>query len=75
MKISEMIKNLQEFMNECGDLDCWYAIDDEGNAYHPVNYEPTMMCVEKYNGEIRTLEDIDWMEDDPEDYDKICVVN
>ena len=32
MKVSEMIENLQNFMNENGDLDCWYAKDDEGNS-------------------------------------------
>ena len=31
MKVSEMIKNLQEFIEKNGDLDCYYAVDDEGN--------------------------------------------
>ena len=75
MKISEMIKNLQEFMDECGDMDCWYSIDDEGNAYHPISYSPSLMCVLKYNREIITLEDAGWNEYNPEDYDEICVVN
>ena len=75
MKISEMIKNLQEFMNEHGDLDCWYAIDDEGNAFHPVSYNPSLMCVLKYSGEVMTHEDAGWREEDPEDCDDICVVN
>lgn len=75
MKVSEMIKNLQNFMNEYGDLDCWYATDDEGNSYHPVNYEPSLMCVLKHNHEVISMEDTGWREDDPEDYDEICVVN
>ena len=75
MKISEMIKNLQEFMEEYGDLDCWYSSDDEGNAYHKVYFEPSLLCVDKYNGEIMTPEDAGWMELAPEDYDEICVVN
>ena len=29
MKVSEMIKNLQDFMEENGDIDCYYAEDDE----------------------------------------------
>ena len=33
MKISQMIKNLQEFMKEHGNLNCWYAVDDEANIY------------------------------------------
>lgn len=75
MKISEMIKNLQEFMEECGDLDCWYAIDDEGNAYHPVSYHPSLYCVSNYDGEVCTVEDAGWMEWEPKDYTEICVVN
>ena len=75
MKISEMIQNLQEFMEEYGDLECWYASDDEGNAYHQVSYNPSLMCVDKYNGEVMTLEDAGWMELYEEDYTEICVVN
>ena len=75
MKISEMIKNLQEFMNEHGDLKCWYAIDDEGNAYHPVFYKPSTMYIDKRNYEIITLGDVEEREDDLENYEKLCVVN
>ena len=75
MKISEMIKNLQEFMEECGDLDCWYATDDEGNEYHEVFYEPTLFCRHKHDGEIIGIEDAGWCEWEPEDYTEICVVN
>lgn len=38
MKVSEMIKNLQKFMKDNGDLDCWYAVDDEGNGYQKVYF-------------------------------------
>ena len=75
MKVSEMIKNLQKFMEEYGDLECWYASDDEGNEYHKVYYEPDIMCVSIYDGEVMTLEDAGWIELYPEEYDKICVVN
>lgn len=75
MKISEMIKNLREFMEEHGDLECWYASDDEGNAYHQVYFEPGLMCVDKYDGEVYTLEDAEEMEIDPDDYTAVCVVN
>lgn len=75
MKISEMIANLKEFMEEHGDLECWYAIDDEGNGYHKIYYEPSLMCASKYDGEVMTLKDAGWIELYPEDYDEICVVN
>lgn len=75
MKISEMIKNLQSFMEEHGDLDCWYAIDDEGNGYQEIQYEPSLYCVANYNGEVYTMEDVGWMELEHDDYKEICVVN
>lgn len=74
MKISEMIKNLQEFMDEHGDLDCWYAEDDEGNGHHRVIYDPSVRYVNEY-GEIRMLEDIVYDEENPDDYTKVCLVN
>ena len=42
MKISEMIKNLEAVMLANGDLECYYAVDDEGNEYHPVYFEPSI---------------------------------
>lgn len=38
MKLSEYIKKLQEFLDENGDMDAYYAADDEGNAYQGVGY-------------------------------------
>lgn len=75
MKISEMIRNLHEFMEEYGDLDCWYASDDEGNTYHKVYFEPGLMCIDKSDGEAYTLEDAEDMEISPDEYTKVCVVN
>ena len=75
MKISEMIKNLQEFIEEHGDIDCYYAVDDEGNAYQKVYYDPSLYYVNSY-GDVFTQED--WYEAD--EYDRkdltpVCVVN
>lgn len=75
MKISEMVKNLRGFMEEYGDLECWYASDDEGNAYHKVYFEPGLMCVVKDGVEIYTLEDVAEIEISSEDYKVVCVVN
>ena len=77
MKISDMIKNLYAFMDEHGDVDCWYAVDDEGNEFNPVYFEPSLRYVH---------EDDTFQEEDLEDMDeeereelgeliKICVVN
>ena len=74
MKISEMIKNLQEFKAEHGDLEVWYAVDDEGNDYHPVYYTPIMYYANEDGDVYQNLEDFD-PEDYVEDMRRICIVN
>ena len=75
MKISEMIKNLQEFMTEHGDIECWYAEDDEGNGYKKVYYDPSLYYVNEY-GDVYHQEDYDEAdEEDREDLQPICIVN
>lgn len=74
MKISEMIKNLQEFMAENGDLECWYAKDDEGNGYQKVHYKPSLYYTNGDGDVYQTLEDFD-MDDYVEDIEPICIVN
>ena len=75
MKISEMIQNLQEFMAEHGDLDCYYAVDDEGNDYKGIYYTPTLFYADE---EDDVYSRYDWDEMDEEDREgltPICVVN
>ena len=78
MKISEMIKNLQEFMAEHGDLDCWYATDDEGNAYHEVYFSPSFRYVNK-DSEMYSEADIEEYLEDYEltkaDVTPVCIIN
>ena len=78
MKISEMIKNLEEFMAENGDLDCWYATDDEGNAYHEIYYSPTFSYVNE-DGDMYSEEDLEeYLEDyelTKDDVTPVCIVN
>ena len=74
MKISEMIKNLQEFMAEHGDLECWYAIDDEGNGYRPIYFKPSKYYADE-DEEVYQLEDLEYYEIDVEDVKPICIVN
>lgn len=75
MKISEMIKNLQEFMKEHGDIDCWYARDDEGNGYQKVYYKPTLMYIDEYDDVFSEnyYDEVD--EDDRENLTPVCIVN
>lgn len=75
MKISEMIKNLEAVMLANGDLECYYAVDDEGNAYHPIHWEPSVYYVNQY-GDVFQDEDLE--DEDPEDITElqhICIVN
>ena len=62
-------------MTTQGDLECYYAVDDEGNAYHPIFFEPSVFYVNKY-GDVFQEEDI--KDEDPEDIaelKRICIVN
>ena len=81
MKVSEMIKNLQEFMEENGDIDCYYAEDDEGNGYKAVHYSPTLMYVDG-DGGAYSIESIDedrkdgYLTDEEfAEFKKVCIVN
>lgn len=75
MKVSEMIKNLQKFMKDNGDLDCWYAVDDEGNGYQKVYYDPSLFYVGS-NGEVYSnVKDLDDDGLSVEDVTKVCIVN
>ena len=48
MTISQMIKNLEAVMLANGDLECYYAVDDEGNAYHPIYFKPSVYYINQY---------------------------
>jgi hypothetical protein len=74
MKVSQMIKNLQEFMKKHGDLDCWYATDDEGNEYHEVYFTPSYRYA-TVDGEMVSYEDIIEFEYEEGSYKPVCVVN
>lgn len=75
MKISNMIRNLETVMLANGDLEVWYAVDDEGNAYHPIHWAPSVYYVNQY-GDVFQDEDLE--DEDPEDVAEltpICIVN
>ena len=43
MKLKEYIEKLQKLYLEHGDLELVYAVDDEGNYYNKVCYDPDIM--------------------------------
>lgn len=84
MKLSEYIQNLQNFMEEHGDMDCYYAIDDEGNGYQSVNYagslflsvgEPEGWRPDLYGAAERDYLIEEEYVDDPSQLVEVCVVN
>jgi hypothetical protein len=78
MKVSGMIKNLQDFMEENGDIDCYYAVDDEGNDYKEVYYKPTLMLENSYGDlySVKEIEEDDSLdEDERAEFKKVCIVN
>ena len=75
MKVSEMIRNLQKFMKENGDLDCWYAVDDEGNSFNEIYFEPTLYYVNEDSEVYQSLDDLECYELDLTKIQQICVVN
>lgn len=75
MKISNMIRNLETVILANGDLEVWYAVDDEGNAYYPIHWAPSVYYVNQY-GDVFQDEDLE--DEDPEDVAEltpICIVN
>lgn len=75
MKISQMIKNLEAVMLANGDLECWYAVDDEGNGYYPIYFEPSVYYRNRH-GDMYQEEDL--KDEDPEDImelKQVCIVN
>ena len=70
-----MIKNLEVVIAANGDIEFYYAADDDGNAYHPVYFEPSVYWINKY-GDVFQDEDLEG--EDPEDIaelKQICIVN
>jgi hypothetical protein len=75
MKVSEMIKNLQEFMNEYGDVECWYSMDDEGNDFCKVSFEPSVCYVDKNGCAYSDEEEAEVYSNYPESIKTVCIVN
>lgn len=84
MKLQEVVDKLNALIAEnpeYGDLEAVYSIDDEGNAYHSVNWTGTLG---NYKGEWQgdfnqaehlNAEDMGYDEFDPADYpiNAVCI--
>ena len=49
IKISDLIARLSEIKEIHGDLECYYASDDEGNSYQRVAYPANTMYLGENN--------------------------
>jgi len=49
MKIGEYAEHIKKLAQDHPELDVVYSIDDEGNAYHKVHYEPSVQEVEVFD--------------------------
>lgn len=81
MKLKEHIEALQELVdNDTSllELECFVAIDDEGNGYNKVHYSPDVFYVEKdiNNFADYVLEEADFNGDDydKQDFEKIILL-
>lgn len=78
MKLSQYIAELQSFLKDHGDLNCFYASDDEGNSYQRVSYTGSLLYTndpDGYNAEMYCEEDFKEMLEDGDELTPVCVVN
>ena len=75
MKISDMIRNLYGFLKENGDLECWYAADDEGNEYREVHFPPSLYYANDNGDVYQSIQDFDFNEDLVDGIRQICIIN
>ena len=75
MKLSKYIKKLEKILKDNGDMECCYSIDDEGNQYNLVVYEPSILYINKDNEDNRDIEIFSKEEIEDEEVEKIVCVN
>lgn len=74
MKLTELIRNLEIMLKVYGDLDCYYAEDDEGNSYEEITNIPTVLYKNE-DEELLSMEDIEYLDLDEDDVEAVCIVN
>ena len=83
MKLSEYINKLHDFLDEHGDMECYYSSDDEGNEYQEVYYGGTLFLMREdqqneYHPELIGCDDEDHIKELKEDdcgLVEVCVIN
>lgn len=83
MKLSEYIVGLQAFLQENGDMDAYYAADDEGNAYQDVGHAGSLFYLpehekDEWRPDLVGSDDEEYIAELKEDETElipVCVVN
>lgn len=71
MKISQLIKNLELIRKQVGDLECWYAKDDEGNGFGKIFYDPSVVFIDAN----KTYVDYIYEDDNIENCEQVVIIN
>ena len=77
MKLKKYIEGLQAILEKHGNLECYYARDDEGNGYQQVGYDGSVLyAIDRLEHRTDSLYDVEDMEEYPDDtFIPVCVVN
>lgn len=81
MKLSKYIKSLNAMLEEHGDMNCFYASDDEGNSFQQVGYAGSILYTDTPDAyrpdTVYCDEDLitEIEDDDSTVFHKICIVN
>ena len=59
MKLKEYLKKLEDLYEKYGDIELYYSIDDEGNDYREVYYNPSFNYLTKEENELVTPEELE----------------
>ncbi len=80
VKISRLIKNLQNILEEHGDLSCVYAIDEEGNGFDLIYWDPSLGMFNERQRDYLSLDEYNQLKEEnqlwyPDKSEKVVCIN
>lgn len=80
MMLSGYIQDLKELLEEEGDMELVYGIDDDGNSYQPVYHSPSVGMYNYQQGDFLNLKEYDELKGKgelwfPERDEKVVCIN
>lgn len=73
MKLSKYIELLQRTLKYEGDLECIYAIDEEGNGFHKVDYAGAIYYFENLEDYYLEQIDVEELDEYPDAVKSFCI--